>query len=160
MIFGVFGMLLGVAFRTLGSSKMGVSCRRNTDFHKIDLPKSHSKNKSPQRSDNSNFGVNFGPILRAFLVKNATRNQVKKGVDKKLEKSGPKEGWGRLARGRREHFLSQTACWGGRGGTIKNQNQLAHYLTRPWAKGPANIPKGPKTCFLFTNRYENLVSMY
>ena len=31
----------------------------------------------------------------------------------------------------------QVACWGGRGGTTKNQH--ARYLTRHWAKGPANF---------------------
>ena len=68
MILCAFLVFFSVDFRSLGSSKVGVSCRRNTDFHKFGVPKAHSKNESPQRSGNSNFGVNFWPILRFFVV--------------------------------------------------------------------------------------------
>jgi hypothetical protein len=86
MFCGVLGMLWGVVFRTLGSSKMSVSSRRNTDFHKIGLPKAHSKNESPQRSENSHFWVNFGPILRAFFVQKRYQKSSKKRSGKKVGK--------------------------------------------------------------------------
>ena len=90
MIFCVLGMLLEVVFRTLGSSKMSVSCRRNTVFHKIDLPKSHSKNKSPQSSENIDFGIKFGSFFKAFLGPKSYQKSSKK---KNEEKNGKK--WSR-----------------------------------------------------------------
>ena len=41
MVFGVFLMIFGVEFGTLGYSKMSIWSRRNTNFHKFGLPKSH-----------------------------------------------------------------------------------------------------------------------
>ena len=117
-------------FRPLGSSKMSIWCRRNTDFLIFGLPNSCSKNESPQSSKILRFVLSLGAMFLAFRVKHATKNQVKKGVGKKLEKSGPKEGWGRLTGGKGDSFLSQAACWGV--GGFNQYNQIAHYLTRPW----------------------------
>ena len=85
-IFGCFLMVFGVNFRTLGSSNMSISCRRNTDFLIFGLPKSRSKNESPQSSNKIVFGLNFGPIFKAFWDKNASRNQVKNMFEKNQEK--------------------------------------------------------------------------
>ena len=115
MIFGVLEVVFGVDFRTLGYSNMSIWCRRNTDFHKSGLPKSHSKNESPQRGENSSFGVNFGPILRAFLVRNPTINQVKKGVGKKLEKMVPRRVEGEILGCILGVFPEPNCLLGGRG---------------------------------------------
>ena len=88
-ILGCFLMVFGVNFRTLGSSNMSIWCRRNTDFLIFGLPNSCSKNESPQSSKIMRFLLNFGAIFGVLLVKNATRNQVKKRVGEKLKKSGP-----------------------------------------------------------------------
>ena len=47
----VFLMVFGMDFRTLEPSKMSIWCTRNTDFLIFGLPKSRSKNDSPQSSN-------------------------------------------------------------------------------------------------------------
>ena len=79
----VFLMVSGVDFRTLEPSKMSISSRRNTHFLIFGLPKSCSKNESPQSSKKVRFLLNFEAIFGAFLVKNASRNHVEKGIAKK-----------------------------------------------------------------------------
>jgi hypothetical protein len=115
MIVGVFGMLWGVFFRTLGSSKMNVSSRRNTDFHKIDLPKSHLKNESPQRGENSSFGVNFEPILRAFLVQKPYHKSGKKRSGEKVGKKWSPGALGEIGARPGNHFPDPSSLLGVRG---------------------------------------------
>ena len=79
--------------------------------------------------------LNFGDIFGVVLVKNATRNQVKKRVGKKLKKQWSPEALSSSGRDQVETFGTQTPCWGVGG---YNQKQHARYLTRPWAEGPAN----------------------
>ena len=79
----VFLMVFGVDFRTLESSKVSIWCRRNTHFLIVALPKSCSKNESPQSSKKVRFWLNFEAILGVDFVKNASRNQVEKGIAKK-----------------------------------------------------------------------------
>ena len=90
LVFGdVFLMVSGVDVRTLEPSKMSISSRRNTHFLIFGLPKSCSKNESPQSSKKVRCWLNFGAIFGVFLVKNASRNQVEKSMAKKWGKSGP-----------------------------------------------------------------------
>ena len=115
MIFGVLEVVFGVDFRTLGYSNMSIWCRRNTDFHKSGLPKSHSKNESPQRGENSSFGVNFGPILRAFLVQKPYHKSGKKRSGEKVGKKWSQGGLGRIGLRERELFSEPNCLLGGRG---------------------------------------------
>ena len=85
---------------------------------------------------NIDFWIDLGSLLEHFWTKKAIRNQVKKGVGKKLEKSGPQGRWGRLGRDQETTFLGQTPCWGVGG---YNPKQHTDSPTRPWAEGPANF---------------------
>ena len=86
MFWDVFLMIFGADFRTLEPSNMNIWSRRNTDFLIFGLPKSRSKNDSPQSSKKMRFELNFGPTFRGFWYQNASRNQVEKHVDKKTGK--------------------------------------------------------------------------
>ena len=56
---------------------------------------------------------------------------------KKVEKSTYQRPCVTLTRDQGSYFGGQDAVWGGRG--VTTIKQLAYYLTRPWAKGPANF---------------------
>ena len=96
MFCGVLGMLWGVGFRTLGSSKMSVSSRRNTDFHKIGLPKSHSKKRATSKSDNSKIGIIFWSVLAAFLIQKRYQKSSKKRSGNKVGKKWSQGGLGEI----------------------------------------------------------------
>ena len=132
-------MVFGVEFGTLETLKMSIWCTRNTNFHISGLPKSRLGKKSPQSSKKVVCGLNFGTIFGALLVKSATRNQVKKGVGKKLEKSGQKEVCHHLAVHRGMDLETQTACWGGRGGIIIYNQKLYLVSNTPLGQRPGEF---------------------
>ena len=105
----------GVVFRTLGSSKMSVSSRRNTDFHKIGLPKSHSKKRATSKSDNSKIGRIFGPILGAFFVQKRYQKLSKKRSGKKGWKKWSQGGLGEIGRRERRQIPEPSCLLGGWG---------------------------------------------
>ena len=119
-ILGCLLIVFGVNFRTLGSSNIRIWCRRNADFHKSGFPKSHLKNESPQSMEKIGFGVNVGSLFWVSFNKNATRNQIKKRVGRKLEKSAPQRPRVDLTVHRGMVFETQNPCWGGWGGLTKN----------------------------------------
>ena len=81
--------------------------------------------------------LNFGSFFEQ--KSKAKKHDVLEGSMKpsrRRKKQSP-EGLREWGGARVEVVLSHVACWGGRGGTTKNQH--ADYLTRHWAVGPANF---------------------
>jgi len=62
----------------------------------------------------------FDQLLELFEYKNASRNQVKNTLGKKLKKSGPQRPRVDLTIHQVVDFETQNPCWGGRGGLTKN----------------------------------------
>ena len=114
-IVGVFLVIFGVDFRTLRYSKMSISSRRNTDFHKFGLPKSRSKNESPQSSEQMRFGVNFGPLFWAFLLQKRYQKSSQKKSGEKVEKKWSPDALSRSGSPPRDGFWDPNSLLGGRG---------------------------------------------
>ena len=98
------------------------------------------------------FGIVLGWVLEGFWEaknlnlgsffeeKSKTKKHDVLEGPKKPSRRRKKQPPGRLREWERDQgdkISGQVACWGGRGGTTKNQH--ARYLTRHWAKGPANF---------------------
>ena len=96
----------------------------------------------------SRFGTDFGRVLRGQkpgFLQIFEKNQRQKIVNlsegawkpSRRRKKQPPEPLSKWEPDQGDKISGQVACWGGRGGTTIKQQ--AYYLTRPWAKGPANF---------------------
>jgi len=94
---------------------MSVSSRRNTDFHKIGLPKSHSKKRATSKSDNSKIGGIFGLILRVFFVQKRYQKLSKKRSGKKGWKKWSQGGLREIGLREGRQFPEPSCLLGGRG---------------------------------------------
>ena len=74
-------------FRTLGSSKMSVSSRRNVHFRIFDLPQSRSKSESKKSSTKVGCYLLFEVIFWSFFsFQNVSENQFEKKLGNKSKK--------------------------------------------------------------------------
>ena len=111
-----FFTILGVFLGTLGSLKMSISSRRNTDFHvfylrKCDLEIGTRKN-SKKLSFWKDFGVHFCDFFFLKRVLKSSRKKTRKKVSKKLKQlffwGEPAEcavAWERLERGQKSKIV-------------------------------------------------------